>query len=65
MAVNVAVLLQYRAWQQRGHFFIQMDLAEHGSLGSLIRQVRLPSAGASCAQPATVHACMSISVISF
>ena len=33
------VIGQYRAWQQRGHLFIQMDLAEHGSLGSLIRQV--------------------------
>jgi hypothetical protein len=32
-------LLQYRAWQQRGHLFIQMDLAENGSLGALIREV--------------------------
>ena len=41
------VIGQYRAWQQRGHLFIQMDLAEHGSLGSLIRQVR---ACRACAQ---------------
>jgi hypothetical protein len=34
--------LQYRAWQQRGHFFIQMDLAENGSLGQFLRQVPTP-----------------------
>lgn len=35
---NVVTL--HRAWQQKGHFYIQMDLAENGSLGSILRQVR-------------------------
>ena len=33
------VVTLHRAWQQRGHFYIQMDLAENGSLGSILRQV--------------------------
>ncbi|BDA41689.1 probable membrane-associated tyrosine- and threonine-specific cdc2-inhibitory kinase at N-terminal half [Coccomyxa sp. Obi] len=33
---NVVTL--HRAWQQKGHFYIQMDLAENGSLGSILRQ---------------------------
>ncbi len=37
----VCLGVQYRAWQQSGHFFIQMDLAENGSLGHLLRQVFL------------------------
>ena len=39
------VIGQYRAWQQSGHFFIQMDLAENGSLGHLLRQVLQPTLG--------------------
>lgn len=34
------VVGQYRAWQQGGHFYIQMDLCEGGSLQQLLRQVR-------------------------
>ncbi|CAK0744424.1 hypothetical protein CVIRNUC_001546 [Coccomyxa viridis] len=37
------VIGQYRAWQQSGHFFIQMDLAENGSLGHLLRQGMRPA----------------------
>ncbi len=37
------VVGQYRAWQQDGHFYIQMDLCEGGSLAQLLRQVRAPS----------------------
>lgn len=32
------VVGQYRAWQQGGHFYIQMDLCEGGSLQQLLRQ---------------------------
>lgn len=35
---------QYRAWQQDGHFYIQMDLCEGGSLAHLLEEVR----GARC-----------------
>lgn len=31
---------QYRAWQQSGHFNIQMELCEGGSLAQLLSQVR-------------------------
>ena len=34
------VVGQYRAWQQGGHFYIQMDLCEGGSLAHLLAQVR-------------------------
>lgn len=37
------VVGQYRAWQQGGHFYIQMDLCEGGSLAQLLRQVRVSS----------------------
>ena len=30
---------QYRAWQENGHFYIQMDLCEGGSLQHLVRSV--------------------------
>ena len=30
---------QYRAWQQEGHFYLQMDLCEGGNLADLIAQV--------------------------
>lgn len=30
----------YRAWQQDGHFYIQMDVCEGGSLGSISAAVR-------------------------
>ena len=33
------VVGQYRAWQQGGHFYIQMDLCSGGSLSELLRQV--------------------------
>lgn len=32
---------QYRAWQQNGHFNIQMELCEGGSLAQLLSQVRI------------------------
>jgi hypothetical protein len=31
---------QYRAWQEGGHFYIQMDLCEGGSLHQMIATVR-------------------------
>ena len=31
---------QYRAWQQGGHFYIQMELCEGGSLAQLLFEVR-------------------------
>ncbi len=31
---------QYRAWQQGGHFNIQMELCEGGSLAQLLFEVR-------------------------
>lgn len=31
---------QYRAWQEGGHFYIQMDLCEGGSLHQLVAAVR-------------------------
>ena len=30
---------QYRAWQQEGHFYLQMDLCEGGNLAELIDNV--------------------------
>ena len=30
---------QFRAWQQEGHFYIQMDLCEGGSLAHLLQEV--------------------------
>ncbi len=30
---------QYRAWQQEGHFYLQMDLCEGGNLADVIAQV--------------------------
>ena len=30
---------QYRAWQEGGHFYIQMDLCEGGSLHQLVAAV--------------------------
>ena len=30
---------QFRAWQQEGHFYIQMDLCEGGSLAHLLEEV--------------------------
>ena len=31
---------QYRAWQQQGHFYIQMELCEGGTLAAQLRQAR-------------------------
>lgn len=31
---------QYRAWQEGGHFYIQMDFCEGGSLAQWARRVR-------------------------
>ena len=32
---------QYRAWQQDGHFYLQMDLCEGGTLADVIAEVML------------------------
>ena len=32
---------QYRAWQQGGHFYIQMELCQGGSLAHLLSAVRM------------------------
>lgn len=34
------IVEQYRAWQQGGHFNIQMELCEGGSLAQLLFEVR-------------------------
>ena len=49
--------VQYRAWQQSGHFFIQMDLAEHGNLGHLLRQVCLCPSSMTRATEASATRC--------
>lgn len=41
------LMSQYRAWQQDGHFYIQMELCENGSLDELLFAVRL---GPRCRQ---------------
>jgi hypothetical protein len=53
--------VQYRAWQQSGHFFIQMDLAEHGSLGHLLRQVCLRPSSFNRATEASATRCQPCS----
>ncbi len=36
---------QYRAWQEGGHFYIQMDLCDGGSLHQLIAAVSVRNFG--------------------
>lgn len=36
---------QYRAWQQGGHFNIEMELCEGGSLAELLLEVHIKSSG--------------------
>lgn len=55
--------VQYRAWQQSGHFFIQMDLAEHGSLGHLLRQVCLRPSSMTRATEASATRCQLCSLM--
>lgn len=31
---------QYRAWQQHGHFYIQMELCEGGTLAAQLKEVK-------------------------
>ena len=36
MPAHRHIVGHYRAWQEAGHFYIQMDLCEHGTLAQLI-----------------------------
>ena len=38
MPAHRHIVGHYRAWQEAGHFYIQMDLCEHGTLTQLIRK---------------------------
>lgn len=57
---------QYRAWQEGGHFYIQMDLCEGGNLHQLVAAVRhavLRCACCRCEAPAVTHALPSRSAL--
>ncbi len=45
---------QYRAWQQGGHFYIQMELCQGGSLAHLLSAVRTGHRSSQVSPPAAL-----------
>lgn len=61
------IVNQYRAWQEGGHFYIQMDFCEGGSLGQQAQQVGGRAGGCGmglqwCRSRAAVAAAIRVSV---